>query len=109
MPGFEGMNMLEQLVACVTALRKEDQTLTYAEYSAECVAASVNRPGAVNSAGTSAAYALGTEREKKLRMDYDIGLISLAYTHPGVVVAKVGYFDPKSAKVPSWADGHQTC
>ena len=29
--------------------------------------------------------------------------------HPGVLVAKVGYFDPKSAKVPIWADGHQTC
>ena len=27
--------------------------------------------------------------------------------HPGVLVAKVGYFDPKSAKVPIWADGHQ--
>ena len=29
--------------------------------------------------------------------------------HPGVLDAKVRYFDPKSAKVPSWADGHQTC
>ena len=29
--------------------------------------------------------------------------------HPGVLVAKVRYFGVKSAKVPTWADGHQTC
>ena len=29
--------------------------------------------------------------------------------HPGALVAKVGYFGVKSAKVPPGADGHQTC
>ena len=30
--------------------------------------------------------------------------ITIREAHPGVLVAKVGYFDPKSAKVPIWAD-----